>query len=86
MKTDEELKAIAQAQLVGGPRAGNVFRHYKGGIYCVVARALREDTLEDVVIYHSNAKGTTWERTLANFTEEVEFDGRLVPRFTRVDH
>ena len=84
MKTDSELKAIAQAQATGGPQPGQVYQHYKGGIYSIIARALREDTLEPVVVYHSNAKGVSWERTVANFTEPVEFGGRTVPRFTQL--
>jgi hypothetical protein len=81
--TDEELKAIAQAQATSGPQPDWEYLHYKGGRYVIVARALREDTLEPVVIYRSIAKGFTWERTLANFAEMVEVDGRRVRRFAK---
>lgn len=84
MKNDAEIKALAQSQTTGGPQPGEVYRHYRGGIYSIVARALREDTLEPIVVYHSNLKGVNWERTVANFTETVEFDNQRVPRFERI--
>lgn len=64
---------------------GQIYRHYKGGLYTVVAVGLKEDTLEPMVAYHSNAKGTTWVRTLANFREKVELDDgwSVVRRFER---
>lgn len=83
--SDDELKALAQAQTTGGPQPDQEFDHYKGGRYRIVARALREDTLEPVVIYRSYEHGFTWERTLANFTEMVEVDGKSVPRFAQVN-
>jgi hypothetical protein len=86
--SDDDLKDLAQRQATGGPQPGEVYRHYKGGIYSIVARAVKEDTLEPLVIYHSNKKGTNWARTLANFTELVpvhdEIGIRHVPRFTRL--
>jgi hypothetical protein len=87
--TDDDLKDLAQRHAEGGPQPGEVYRHYKGGIYSIVARCIKEDTLEPLVIYHSNKKGTNWARTLANFTELVpvhdEVGIRHVPRFTRLE-
>lgn len=83
-------KDLAQALHMGGsPKPGEIYRHYKGGLYSIVARAIKEDTLEPLVIYRSNAKGSVWARTLANFTETIEAsaEGRLLescPRFARV--
>jgi hypothetical protein len=69
------------------PHAGQVWEHYKGGIYSIVCRSIKEDTLESLVTYHSNLKGTNWTRTVENFEESVEMpDGRRRPRFLRVDH
>lgn len=84
--TEDQLKAVAQAQETGGPQPGEEYEHYKGGRYVVVARALREDTLEPVVVYRSLLKGFTWTRTLANFTETVTvYPGPAVPRFVRIE-
>jgi hypothetical protein len=82
--SDDDLKDLAQKQATGGPQPGEVYRHYKGGIYSIVARAIKEDTLEPLVIYHSNLKQTNWARTLENFTEAVEVDGKPCPRFARL--
>lgn len=82
--SDDELKALVQAQMTGGPQPDDEYLHYKGGRYVIVARALREDTLEPVVIYRSLAKGFVWERTLVVFTEMVERDGVTVPRFMKM--
>jgi hypothetical protein len=84
-QTDDELKDIAQRQAAGGPQPGEIYRHYKGGLYSIVARAIKEDTLEPLVIYRSNAKGTTWARTLENFTEDLWLVGHPGPsrRFRR---
>ena len=80
-------KDRAQAKLKEcGIKSGHIFRHYKGGLYVVVAVSLKEDTLEPMITYHSNLKGTTWTRTLDNFTEAITFDGLERYRFTREDH
>lgn len=86
--SDDQLKDLAQQQAVGGPQVGEIYRHYKGGLYVIVARSIKEDTLEPLVTYRSNAKGTFWTRTLANFTEEVGMITKNMPlkRFTKDVH
>lgn len=70
-----------------GPQPGEIYQHYKGGLYSVVARAIKEDTLEPLVIYQSNAKRSVWARTLDNFTSSVEVgDDSPVQRFERVNY
>lgn len=62
------------------------YRHHKGGEYEVVGVARHSETLEPLVVYRPlyNATGL-WVRPYAMFFEEVEIDGRFVPRFARVD-
>jgi hypothetical protein len=95
--TEEDLgKDAAQAGLAGRScvgafiRPGDIFRHYKGGLYSVVCVSVMEDTLETLVTYHSNRKGTDRTRTMANFLEQVEITDPLdprqrVPRFRRLE-
>ncbi len=87
MLSESELKDLAQEQAAGGPQPGEVYRHYKGGLYVVIARSIKEDTLEPLVTYRSNLKGTFWTRTVANFTERVPAGGSATggpgPRFRR---
>lgn len=78
--TKDEAQELCQ----GGPQRGQIYRHYKGGLYTVLARAVKEDTLEQLVVYQSNRKGGVWVRSLENFTEKVEVDpGHWRHRFAR---
>ncbi len=64
-----------------------VYRHYKNKLYRVHFVAKHSETLEDLVIYetlYDNDTSRYWARPLAMFTEMVEVDGRMVPRFEYV--
>ncbi len=78
-------KDEAQARLAECPvKVGQIYRHYKGGLYSVVAVSLKEDDLNVLITYHSNLKATSWTRTLENFTEWVETpDNPSRKRFVR---
>ncbi len=67
-----------------GPRVGEIYRHYKGGLYVVIARAIHEESCEPLVIYQSNISGATWARSLENFTSRVPVGIYFEPRFTRI--
>jgi hypothetical protein len=85
--SESELKDRAQAAFPDdAPDVGQVWEHYRGGLYSIVCRSLKEDDLTPLITYHSNLKGTNWTRTLENFTEDVEINGRRRPRFLRVAH
>lgn len=59
------------------------YRHYKGGEYEVIAVARHSETLEALVVYRPLYNDTGyWVRPLAMFTEKVEIDGQLKPRFS----
>lgn len=68
------------------PKSG-FYRHYKGHYVKVVGVAKHSETLEDLVVYDhlgTNELSDLWVRPLAMFLEEVEVDGKLVPRFKYV--
>jgi hypothetical protein len=88
-------KDMAQDLCTGGdPRPGDIYRHYKGGLFTVVARAVKEDSLEPLVIYWSNASRQMWARTLDDWRSSVDTETEYVlpdgttrmgrPRFSRV--
>jgi len=53
--------------------ADDLVRHKKtGGIYRIICAAQLEATLEDVIVYRSEATGETWVRP-----KEQMFDGRF---------
>ncbi len=62
-----------------------VYEHYKSSKkYRVIGMAKHSETLEDVVVYealYENEMSKLWVRPLAIFLEEVEFNGKKVPRF-----
>ena len=63
------------------PQDGQIFQHYKGGKYEIVATGFLEDSETPCVIYRSLLKNIIWVRTAKNFLENVEHDGAIQPRF-----
>jgi hypothetical protein len=60
------------------------YRHYKGRLYLVVGIVKHSETLEVMVLYislYDNDTSQMWVRPAAMFEEEVEVDGKKVPRF-----
>ena len=58
------------------------WRHYKGGLYEVLAVARHSETLAPVVVYRPlDTDSGWWVRPHAMFVEHVDVDGRLQPRF-----
>ena len=60
-----------------------VYRHFKGKLYRVLFTARHSETEEELVVYQAlYGEGGYWVRPAAMWNEEVERDGRRVPRFT----
>ena len=58
------------------------YRHFKGNEYEVLGVAKHSETLEELVVYKAlYGEHGLWVRPLAMFLEEVEHNGRKVPRF-----
>lgn len=58
------------------------YRHYKGKEYEVIGVARHSETLAELVIYRAlYGDFDLWVRPLKMFLEEVEVDGKKVPRF-----
>jgi len=60
------------------------YKHYKGNFYKVLGVAKHSETLEDLVVYealYDNPRSKLWVRPLKMFVEEVEVEGKRVPRF-----
>ncbi len=60
------------------------YRHYKGGLYELVCMATLESDLSAMVVYRA-ADGSIWTRPQAVFFENVEVDGKSVPRFAAIE-
>lgn len=60
-----------------------IYIHYKGNKYRVQGVARHTETKEEVVVYQAlYGDFDLWIRPLEMFMETVEFEGRVVPRFT----
>jgi|SRR3989344_96848 len=62
------------------------YRHYKGNFYEVLGIARHSETLEELVVYKAlyesvYGKNAIWVRPKKMFLENVNFNGKLVPRF-----
>lgn len=63
------------------------YRHYSGKEYEVLGTAKHSETLEELVVYKAlYDKGALWVRPLQMFEENVEMDGKIVPRFTQISN
>ena len=83
--SDVDIKTFASNMRRIGPQPGDVYEHYKGGIYSIVSRAIHKDTITEYIVYHSNLLGMPWLQTLAEFENIVTLDdGTRVPRFRRI--
>lgn len=62
------------------------FRHFKGGLYHIVASALDSETCERMVVYQAEyGDCKLWVRPESMFFGHVERDGRRFERFTEYD-
>lgn len=58
------------------------YLHYKGKEYQVVGVAKHSETLDELVVYKAlYGDYNLWARPLKMFLEEVEFEGKKIPRF-----
>jgi len=58
------------------------YRHYKGKEYEVIGIAKHSETLEETVVYQAlYGERGVWVRPVKMFFEEVEVDGKKMPRF-----
>lgn len=72
-----------------------LYKHYKGAMYEVIDVALHTETQAKLVLYHAlyDCPQLTAEygdkpifaRPYNMFFETVKYQGRIVPRFTKVD-
>ena len=64
---------------------GGKYRHYKGTAYVVLAFAKHSETEEGLIIYQDiEHPEKVWARPLEMFEESVEWEGKTVPRFTKI--
>jgi hypothetical protein len=60
---------------------GQHYRHFKGGLYTILAVATHSETLEEMVVYRSDTDGSIWARPKTMFMDKVG----NTERFTLLD-
>ncbi len=61
------------------------YRHYKGKEYEVIGVARHSETLEDLVVYKAlYGERDLWVRPAKMFLENVEINGKMIPRFKKI--
>lgn len=64
-----------------------IYQHYKGNLYEVIGLAHHSETLEKLVVYRALydspefGPNAIWVRPYEMFLEEIEWEGKKVPRF-----
>jgi hypothetical protein len=62
------------------------YRHYKGNMYEVLGIATHSEDESKLVVYRTlYGNYDLWVRPLDMFTEKVEVEGQIVPRFAFVE-
>lgn len=66
------------------------YQHYKGNYYEVIGTARHSETKEKFVVYKALydsefGKNALWIRPIKMFLEEVEVNGKKIPRFKFVN-
>lgn len=65
------------------------YQHSKtGNFYNIIGVAKNSETLEEFVVYetlYDNPKGKLWIRPKKMFLEEIELNGKKVPRFKFIE-
>ncbi len=65
-------------------QVGDRYRHYKrGSEYQIITFATHSETHQQMVIYRDQ-ENNTWARPLEMFQETVEYQGEIVPRFSKL--
>ena len=63
------------------PQPGR-YRHFKGGEYQLLYIARHSETLQEMVVYQAlYGERGYWVRPLEMWCEEVEYQGKVQPRF-----
>ncbi len=57
---------------------GERYRHFKGGVYTVIAVATHTETMEEMVVYRSDENGSVWVRPKSMFLDKKGDTDRFV--------
>jgi hypothetical protein len=61
-----------------------MYRHFKGALYELICVATHSETEEKLVVY-KNKEGEIFARPYNMFYDEVEYEGKTIPRFSPIE-
>jgi hypothetical protein len=83
MQQNEQLLPLSETSKTLCP--GDIYQHYKGAQYKVLAVARHSESLEEMVVYEAlYGEHDIWVRPLSMFLETVSLNGQTKPRFTKI--
>ena len=65
-------------------KAGQIWQHYKGKHYKILVLGKHSETGEELVAYQRQEDGNVYFRPIDLFFNEVEWEGKTVPRFVLI--
>lgn len=83
MQQNEQLLPFSETSKTLCP--GDVYEHYKGAQYRILAVARHSESLEEMVVYEAlYGEHDVWVRPLSMFLEKILLNGLTKPRFTKI--
>ncbi len=67
-------------------KPGQIWKHYKGNDYKIIILGNHSETGEEMVVYEQLHSGKIYIRPMNLFFNQVEWEGKTVPRFTLVSN
>lgn len=77
-----------KAMFINQIRPHDIWQHYKGYQYRIIALSRDTETLTWYVVYealYDNPESKVWHRPVDMFLETVEINGTPTPRFVRIE-
>ena len=91
MQNDKSKLTDISTDTSNYPTIGSIWQHYKGNQYKIIEIARHSETLELLVIYQAlyNSEqfgnNAIWARPLSMWQEIVEYNGKKLSRFVKVN-
>jgi len=63
------------------PEPTQLYQHFKGDFYLIMGVGRHTETGEWMVCFREASAGVYWFRPLSMWNEEVEYEGKMIPRF-----
>ena len=67
-------------------KVGDIYKHFKGNVYKIIAIAKHTETEEELIIYQQvDQPQKVWARPISMFIDIIEKNNNKFSRFTKID-